>query len=249
MAGIRVQKRKNVLMADQLIDILTADAYPAAERHFFRICGLDLRSTKHQRMWTEAKKIYDLISGSLQLRAVAADFVPDSLTGTRMTIGDTVFSCSAFEQLKADSIKRCYVYIITVGDIEIESDKITDLLNVDIWATAFIDAGRELLREKLARIAEASDSGVHISPSFGPGFYGMELEQIVNFFRLLDGASIGVALRENRIIIPLKTCTGMFLSLDSGGNMPPVTCEGCLGSAGGCRFCGSFAKRENCGNE
>ena len=238
-------KGKLFPMANRLIDISIADAYPSAEKHFFRVCGLNLNSTKHQRMWVEAQNIYALISGKLHLRAVVSDFLPDSLNGTEMQIGETVFSCSAFEQLKPDSVKRCYIYILTVGDIEIDSDRITDLLYVDIWATAFIDAGRELLKQQVEKIAMEADGNTHVSPSFGPGFYGMELEQITNFFRLLDGDSIGVVLRENRIIIPLKTCTGMFLSLDAGSDMPPVTCAGCLGNAGGCRFCGSLSNRED----
>lgn len=232
-------------MSNRLIDISITKAYPSAEKHFFRVCGLDLNSAKHQRMWAEAQKIYALISGKLHLRAALSDFLPDTLNGNEMRISETVFSCSAFGQLEYDDIKRCYIYLLTVGDIEIDSDRITDLLYVDIWATAFIDAGRELLQQEVLKIAKKEDHDINVSASFGPGYYGMELEQISSFFSLLDGESIGVVLRENRIIIPLKTCTGMFLALAADSHMPPVTCEGCLGNTGGCRFCAGFSKRED----
>ena len=221
-----------------------AEAYPLALAHFLRISGLRAGSDKHERMKKQALDVFEDMKERIRLQAFVSAYRPQALAGNVLTLSDVGFRCGAFEQLRQEEVRRCYVYLLTAGEPEPFGERLTDLLFADIWATSFIEAGRQLLRERVATLASNEESKGVLTDSFGPGYYGMQLEEVGNFFKVLDAEAIQVRLHESGVILPVKTCTGMFLLLNEGSQIPPVSCEGCLGNAGGCQFCAAFAKRE-----
>lgn len=235
-------------MGEVLMEFPVKDAYALAEPHFSRICGFVGGSEKQERMKKQAMEVYESIAGRIRLCAAVSDFPPERLEDDTLTVNGIPFRCNAFGLLNEEAVQRCYIYLLTAGEPETESDRISDLLFADIWATSFIEAGRQLLSDKIAALAAAEfDAGV-LTDSFGPGYYGMGLDQVEHFFKALDAESIDVRLHKSGVILPLKTCTGMFLFLKEGSEMPPATCEGCLGNTGGCRFCAALSTKRGTAN-
>ncbi len=76
-----------------------------------------------------------------------------------------------------------------------------------------------------------------LSDSFGPGYYGMKTQDTIKLLALLEGDAIGVTCRESGVMVPLKSCTGIYLVTDSTAPLPDLECETCLGNTGNCRLC------------
>lgn len=78
-----------------------------------------------------------------------------------------------------------------------------------------------------------------ILDSFGPGYYGMDVDQIGRFFQILDGDSIGVRARTNSLMLPLKSCAGFYIIVDDDTRLPSADCANCHSDHSGCEFCQS----------
>ena len=105
-----------------------------------------------------------------------------------------------------------------------------DQLLADMWGTAFADAARKYCRLALEKEADLSDE-------FGPGFYGMDLRQMKDLAKLADPSLIGIEVRENGILVPLKSCGGLYLDVGEGYAALDKACAECRGAAAGCGFC------------
>ncbi|MDF3000384.1 MAG: hypothetical protein K0Q48_503, partial [Bacillota bacterium] len=151
-----------------LLDRGEADSF--AEDYFLSICGLKNR---------EGSK-YTVVSG----------FDGEVLSGNTATIGATTFICNGFQQLKKDKIHKIYAYILTAGSFELDDNEpVLEQLYADIWGTAYTDAGLEVLKAKLVEEVqrETGNQKTAVLEPFGPGFYGMDVDQVGKFFEVLDG--------------------------------------------------------------
>lgn len=234
-----------------LLDRREADTY--AEDYFLSICGLkDRQGDKYRRMLNQGMQIKERISGGIDLKAVVSGYDRDILSGNRAEIGEATFVCNAFQQMNREAVQRVYAYILTAGSFELDdSEPVIDQLYADIWGTAYTDAGLEVLKNRLMeefsqRDADAKgDTRAAILEPFGPGYYGMDVDQVGKFFEVLDGESIGVKARTNSLMLPLKSCAGFFVIADEGAELPPDDCKSCRSDHSGCEFCQAVIKKKS----
>lgn len=215
-----------------------ADAMPGAWRYYLKTCGLEEKpdSPKHARMLARSTAVLDTVLPQLNLRAVTAELPGNCLDGETLDAYGTRFVCRAFARLTPSRVRAVYPYVLTAGDIFMDTENVSDQLFADIWGTSFTDAGIELLEDRLEKL----NPGLTLSSSFGPGFFGMDISMMQRFFEALDPGAIGVTLRSSSLLLPLKSCAGFFISLLDEWSLPTRDCESCLGSAGGCRFCANY---------
>ena len=253
-------------MDNQIIRITAEEATPQATAYFNKLCGFDREGEKIRRMRTEGLEIQAYIRGNIRISAVASFFrpptrmdaaskrppsagscagalrwdkdKPDAMTLCTATNQDEfTFTCNAFEQIDKDSVLGVYGYLLTAGVYMLDdSEPIMRQLYADIWGTAFVDAGLDILKTRL------SDGAPFVC--VGPGFYGMDHEQINHFFTLLDGAKIGMELLHHRLMKPLKSCAGFLILANDPAKLPPADCANCLGNHKGCLFCHAAIKAE-----
>ena len=240
-------------MKNQVIQLNIDEADRYAPDYFLNICGFKNREgDKFKRLLDHGMQIKDRIIDTIDLKAVVSSFDKDIISGNTAQIGDVVFVCNAFQQLNHDSIKKIYAYVFTSGGCELnDQDPIMDQLYTDIWGTAYTDAGLEVLKQHLKDDFEKSngvrkgngEKAITILDPFGPGFYGMEVDQVGKFFEVLDGDKIGVKARSSSIMLPLKSCVGFFVIVDDDTKLPSADCKSCRADHKGCEYCQSKIKQ------
>lgn len=234
-------------MKNQLIHLSIEEADLYAFDYFINICGFKNREgEKFKRLLDHGMKIKERILDRIDMKAVVSSYDSDIISGNTARIGDAVFICNAFEQLNKENIRRIYLYLFTTGDFKPNDDEpVIDQLYADIWGTAYTDAGLEVLKHHLKEDFDRNGGSVkaEILDPFGPGFYGMDVDQIGSFFKVLDGDQIGVTARTNSLMLPLKSCAGFFVIMDDGSKLPPADCKSCHADHRGCEYCQAVIKR------
>ena len=234
-------------MNNQVICFSIDEADRYAPDYFLNICGFKNREgEKYKRMLEHGMKIREKVVGHLDMKAVVSSFDGGVISGNSAKVGTVEFICNGFEQLKREHIRRIYVYLFTSGNLELnDADPVIDQLYADIWGTAYTDAGLEVLKhyilDDFQRNCSEGDSGdsrgeASILDPFGPGFYGMDVDQIGKFFEVLDGEQIGIRARTNSLMLPLKSCAGFFVIVDDGFKLPLADCKSCHADQG-CEYC------------
>jgi hypothetical protein len=235
-------------MNNQVIRFGVDEADRYAPDYFLNICGFKNREgDKYKRMLEHGMKIREKVVGHLDMKAVVSSFDGGVISGNAAKVGNVEFICNAFEQLKREHIRRIYVYLYTSGNLELnDEDPVIDQLYADIWGTAYTDAGLEVLKHHILDDFQTNCSGgdnsdncgeASILDPFGPGFYGMDVDQIGMFFEVLDGDQIGVRARTNSLMLPLKSCAGFFVIVDDGFKLPLSDCKSCRADHKGCEYC------------
>ena len=135
--------------------------------------------------------------------------------------------------------------MLTAGECYFSSEEnIMDFLYADIWGTNYVEAGIQLLTEKIeADMKERlPQQQTYLSEEFGPGYFGMPVIESRKFFNILDGDLIHVRVKESGLMIPQKTCTGLYLVFNRPDIKAEPECLRCRGNASGCQFCAIKAK-------
>ncbi|WP_324823306.1 hypothetical protein [Sinanaerobacter sp. ZZT-01] len=226
-------------MNQHIISFAVSDAIEKARNYYIQTCGLSFEKDKHVRMMRIAEDILNEGIKGLHMYALISEFGKEVLKDNAMVLNGVTFRCNAFSQLDQDKVLAIYPYILTIGEITTKSDSISDQLFADIWGTSFVDAARDLLQDEIEEHLKEkyNRTDIVVSSSFGPGFYGMDVTMMKKFFQVLDGSKVGVELKGNSLLLPLKSCAGFYVAVENKWVLPPADCQNCLGNAGGCSFC------------
>lgn len=203
-----------------------------SERLFTKMGGLDKVGKRIDRIRELGTQIRDVIDELIEAKAIVSYYTADQITkdGMSIWIDGTEIKCNAFEQIDTDQIKGAYVFFIYAGDIYLEDRPIMDQLLIDMWGTAFVDSIRKHFGEMLAKEA-------NLSEEFGPGFFGMDVRQMIDLTNLTDPKKIGIEVRETGIILPQKSCGGIYLAVEEGYVPLDNACVDCKGTFKSCSYC------------
>ena len=205
--------------------------YDTAEKIFLEISGLDREGRKYTRMRNDAMAIREKVEKRITIRGIYGYVRKVSLEGSCASIAGETFVCDAFRQIDGNCIMGAYVYAVSVGDFSCPESPVMEQLYADIWGSAFADAARLSMKEEMARHAALSDS-------FGPGFYGMDISETRKIDALIGLRKAGIELRENNVMIPLKSCVGILFSVSDGYVPIKEECKACRGNRTSCTLCG-----------
>jgi hypothetical protein len=212
------------------------ELYESALSQLKAVCRFDPAKEMHARMLDDALAAHRDLADGAALEAVAAFFSPAAPRGCRMEIAGVALTCAAFEQLDVRNLTKVVVYAVSLRSVAASPRDLSLVFYRDIWENAYIEAALRALKSKLA----ARTGGV-LSDSFGPGYYGMELEEMKRLARVLDFGRIGAEVLDNGMIRPPKSCAGIFFAVRDEALMPADSCRDCVGDKRGCAFCGRRA--------
>jgi hypothetical protein len=200
------------MMKDITLNIEKDRCYELACELFVKSAGVDRDSPK------------------LDVRVSCKFYDHVEISGREATIGGHTFTCKAFELLDEGTLKGAYVYALTIGDCKTESESTSERLYEDIWGTSYIDAARIILKDQISQYSSLSDN-------FGPGFYGMDLSEIIKIDKLLGLQSIGIELLSNNLMAPAKSFSGIYFSVTKEYKGMKANCINCIGSKKNCVLC------------
>ena len=223
---------------DKIISFDSQMLQEESEQLFTKMGGLDKAGKRIERIRELGTQIRDVIEDLIEAKAIVSFYPADQITkdGMSIWIDGTEIRCNAFEQIDTDQIKGAYVYFIYAGDIYLEDRPIMDQLLIDMWGTAFVDSIRKHFGEMLAEES-------NLSEEFGPGFYGMDVRQMIDLTKLTDPKKIGIEVRKTGIILPQKSCGGIYLAVEDGYVPLDTACADCIGTFSSCSYCN--LKRRN----
>lgn len=235
-------------MKNQKTIIEEKRAFPLAEKRFIKTCGFDLSTDKHQRMMKMGLKVREDGIDGINIQALTSFYGPEVYQDGKIVIDGVEITCNYFEKIPKESIEGVYFYMVTVGECHFSSEEnIMDFLYADIWGSNYVDAGIDLLKEKLRDDIKdrfGKDNNFCLSDEFGPGYFGMPVIESKKLFEILDGNSIGVWVKESGLMIPQKTCAGLYIVLNDPALKAEPECMQCHGNAAGCKFCKIKAEME-----
>lgn len=201
-----------------------------AHEIFMRTSGVNREGKKYEKMRTAALQIRNHIEKNVEIRFSCIYCEEVQFQGRKVWIQGQLFTCNAFEQISATSVEGAYLYAVCAGDFALPQESLMNQLYADIWGTAFADAVRILIRKELAKQGSLSES-------FGPGFYGMEVTEMEKMDALLDFESLGIQLKNSRIMVPLKSCAGIYFKINETYEKINTECNSCMGTHSSCMLC------------
>lgn len=234
-------------MKNKKINIDEKKAFPLAEKRFIQTCGFNLDTAKHQRMMKMGLKVREDGVEGIDINALVSFYGPEICEGGAIKVGDDEITCNYFEQIPKECVEGVYFYMLTVGECNFSSEEnIMDFLYADIWGTNYVDAGIELLREEYIKgdmKERFGDRPLYLSEEFGPGYFGMPVIETKKFFHVLDADQINVWVKDSGLMIPQKTCAGLYLVLNRNDLKAEPECIRCFGNQAGCKFCAIKARK------
>jgi len=225
-------------MKDNVITLQKAIMDEKATEYFIKICGFYRDMKKYRSHLDKALQVRDKLGDRISPKAVLSFFDKPLFDGKNLLINNVKFECLAFEQFDPQDLLGIYAYILSAGEFSFESGTMAEAFYADCWGTAYLDAGRDVLRQYIKNLYHTSD--VFVSDSFGPGYYGMQVSNLPNFFKILDASKIGVTLYGEQLMVPLKTCAGFYMVSKKEMNLGR-DCANCIGNQRGCQFCRSYS--------
>ena len=237
---------------DKIINISEERAHIGAEKRFINTCGITPGgSRKHQKMLEQGLKARDSGIDGIDIRAVVKYVGTEAIKNGRIEIGDAILDCNYFYKIPREYVEGMYIYMMTVGECLFESeDKIMEFLFADIWGNSYVDSGIEVLREDYV-IPDMRErfpgKDVILSDEFGPGYFGMHVGRTKDFAKILDAESVGITVKESGMMIPQKSCAGLFFVLNHELEKEPA-CMRCVGNPKGCEFCEINMRRKESGS-
>jgi len=228
---------------NKVVAIEKSDCCRQADILFAKASGTDREGPKYERMRKEARKIRDVIEDVIDLKVVFSYYGAVSLDGEKAAVNGTEFRCRAFDQIDPAQVKGAYAYMITAGDFRVEGASVMDQLLAYLWGTSFVDAARACFEKNILR-------EVRLSNAFGPGFYGMDMSQMHDLAELVDGSRIGISTGPGNILIPEKSCAGIYFEVGPDFRKLSRECEDCRGAVSSCGLCNvKNANQKNVNNK
>lgn len=152
--------------------------------------------------------------------------------------GSQKIPCQVLAKIDRSQVETGYLYTFHAPEWKVaETDALLKQYYFEIFQIACLDVIRDWLQEGIGRKHSALEEK-YCSPAFGPGFYGMELEEAETLLSLMNAEKAGVSY-ENGAMHPAMSVAGIYLV--SKEDVLPVCrdCEHCIGQKGGCEFCGN----------
>jgi hypothetical protein len=226
------------MMDRQVFSISEADAHVLADRFFIEAGRFNLEKEKHVRMIDAARTVLEKGLSGIQIRGCFAAFSAEVYHENVIAIGEEILKAEAFGRIHPDTVKWVVPYIVTSGDCLVEDENnIIDQLYAYMWGTAYVDAGRIMMEEMIKNQFIGDDEDVVLSPPIGPGFYGMDNRQSGNINRILGGDELGIKVVDSGVMLPIKSCSGLYLVTNKDADFPTEACIVCEANRDGCNHC------------
>lgn len=206
-----------------------------AEKIFRDMCGYNRGKPVPQKIIERSLRSLNDVYHQLEIKALISEYEKTCADGITMQLDGELFTCKALAQIPAEEIERIYIYLLTVGELNVSEASILNQVYYDMWHNAYMDAGQELLKQYLQGLSCNKDK--YVLDDFGPGFFGMDISQLKQFFAVLDSEKICLKLLDSGFMSPAKSYAGFLLVTNSKQNFSGNNCENCMSSRNICMYC------------
>jgi hypothetical protein len=228
-------------MKNQLLHLDKDQGRELAETIFRDMCGYNSGKPVPRKIIERSLRSLNDVYHQLEIKALISEYEKTCADGITMLLDGELFTCKALAQIPAEEIERIYIYLLTVGELNLSEASVLNQVYYDLWQTAYMDAGQEILRQYLQGLSCNADK--YIVDDFGPGFFGMDISQLKHFFAILDGEKIGLKLLDSGFMSPAKSYAGFLLVTNSKQNFIGNDCENCISSGKICMYCKAGRQR------
>lgn len=240
-----LSKKQNEILIVKLLNIEENISHHMAKLSGFEQMDLEM-CREHEDI---ANHIYEHYFKSASIQILLQPFPKKYVRKKGFYFGKNIeIKCDILERLtlKQDDIISGYLYtfhapeILEDGKQEYEKLPLLEKYYVENWKIAVLDAGRDWIRNYLLQRNNTDHTHIpyYVTDSFGPGFYGMGIEELPLFFEVLDGESVGVHLNKSKTMEPLKSCIGIYLVTRKDiSKLMGKDCINCVGNKLGCVAC------------
>lgn len=159
----------------------------------------------------------------------------------RLILSDVSLTCEVVQKYTECDLKSAMVYLISCSPESYEDVK-TGELNFHFIQNACMDIVRNILTQSFIKFTKdqiGKSETVWFSRGFGPGYFGMPIEEGKKMLDLLHGEQIGVCYK-GEMMQPLKSTIGAIVSYQAEQPIKVSPCEYCKADNKNCIFCGEF---------
>lgn len=218
----------------KMIRISRESCEKAARRIFDKIAGPFMTDIPcKDEMMDRIAAAYEKTADAVDVKFVYSFFTDVILKKNDLLVGNREFHCPVFGEMDQNHIRGAWVYTGTAGKFPAHKAMATEDFFADIWETAFLCAGRERFEEHLRSDREQC----YISEGFGPGFFAMEEERMDDIAVLSGSEAIGVRVNDKHVLIPPKSCGGIYLCSARPFTEMKGPCGYCKGAVDNCNMC------------
>ncbi|MDR1471778.1 MAG: hypothetical protein LBS75_04570 [Synergistaceae bacterium] len=205
----------------------------AAAAYFERICGLSEDNPKAGIIRRGSYALLEEIAPSIDIRARIRALGRECVGSEFLEVSGIRFPCCMLREPELPAVTELYAVVITAGDIAVPDGSMTAALYGDLWGTAYVNAASDFVRDALE-----GGRGVCLREGAGPGWYDMSAALLPDFFRIVDGGKIGVAVTGN-MMEPVKSVACFYLGFEREprADVFERRCQYCLSESRGCDFC------------
>ncbi|GAB1475326.1 hypothetical protein MASR2M70_01580 [Bacillota bacterium] len=225
-------------MDKTLLKIKYKDAEPIARKYFIEISGLGADAANHRLLLDEALQVLQNCKDGINLEAVIFLLSKDCFFDSTIHMSKSDYTCTAFQQIAANDVEAVYVYFLSLGECKSGIKNQAEQYYADLWANGFLEAGRQILRDKIRESGKFSDGELFISCPFGPGFYGMPPDRLSDMLSEIEETMVGRMIDWDGNLPREKLSGGFFFVTGKRGVLPAEECRDCIGHDRGCMFCG-----------
>lgn len=144
--------------------------------------------------------------------------------------------CTVLDKIDRRQVTQGYLYAFHAPELSIEeADSLLEQYYMQVFQIACMDVLRDWLQKYLEQ-KHSVRTKQFCSPSFGPGYYGMELDAVKKLLELMNAERAGIIWRDGHMQ-PMMSLTGIYLISEQ--DILPVCrdCISCKGNRSGCEFC------------
>lgn len=214
-----------------------------AENYFMNAGGFDSTKSKHRRMIDRAMAVREECFFGHTINSHIKILDKCTFQSGEIVLDGGKITGNCLRNISDQNVLMMYVYIITVGHVEYEQyDSIVDQLHADMWGTAYVDAGRDMLEKYISEEVNKKFPGklnesIYLSQGLSPGFYGIPPQSSVPIKVITKAEQLGIDVRENGVMIPIKTCSGIHMVVNDKNELPKMSCVNCIGNTKSCMLC------------
>ncbi len=163
------------------------------------------------------------------------------LTDNQLILSDNTFYCDVFKEFSSCQITSGMAYLISCSQDSYEQIGSGEL-NYHFIQNSCIDLVRDIVMQnfKLFTKNEYDEAEqIAYTKGFGPGYFGMPVEEGKKIHKLLHGEQIGVRYKGD-MMYPLKSSIGLAFSYKGKNEVCLNPCDYCEATGEHCMFCGGL---------
>lgn len=232
-------------MKTSILTVRVSDLLRDSLKYMKIKCGINDNSMEGEQIYQKCMRMWSEFFFGGQISFLVGSFGRECLDEShqKLVFGGREYTCHLLEQMDLSAVTGGFLYLFHAPEVDITGMSQEECFLIDGWQIALLDGARIWLERYLRR---QQPEARYLSGSFGPGFYGMELEAVAAMVEGLDGQRIGIRLASDGLMEPAKSLVGMFLTGRKPFAMPEGDCVSCQGVTN-CRMCRHYTGKEEKG--